>query len=271
VFCLSVAVWATACGGPEATAPDVVARLGETDITYADFEEYLRVNSLDGEVGLASAVLSGLFDQFLLEELLLAMARDEGVAGTDRRHIVTELIERRAAAGLGDAAIEAYFVNHSADFDLPERVSFRQILVADRATAESALVRLRGGEPFEKVARSVQEGDEPGGWVQNDLSRDTVPPAFADTIFSLEEGEVSEIVAADYGFFLFEVTERKPREQLSFEEAAPGIRRELERAGADRALGELVSDARQRYNVAVFEQNLPFEYQGNYRRKPSSQ
>ena len=147
-------------------------------------------------------------------------------------------------------------------------MSLRQLLVDDRVTAEEALARLRGGEPFEAVARSVQPGDGPAGWVQTDLDRGAVPPVFADTIFALDEGEVSEIVEADYGFFIFELTSRKPGEKLSFEEAAPGIRRELERRAADRALADLVSDATRRYNVVVFEQNLPFDYQGNYRRKP---
>ena len=258
------------CGGGAVTAPDVVSRLGERDITYADFEEYLRVNSLDGEVGLASAVLSGLFDQFLFEELLLAAASDEGLTGDDRRHIVDQLVARHVAAAVGRPEIQAYFDANPQEFDLPERVSLRQILVDDRAKAEGALTRLRAGEPFETVADSLRVGDEPSQWVQTDLTRETVPPLFADTIFSLAEGQVSEIVEADYGFFIFEVTSRKPSQRLAFEEAAGTIRDKLEREAADKALAELVSDATQRYNVAVFEQNLPFDYRGDYRREPAT-
>jgi len=260
--------WALGCGDRTATAPDVVARLGESDISYADFEDYLRVNSLDSEVGLASAVLSGLFDQFLFEELLLAAAREEGLTGPDRRRIVDQLVDRRVAATVGQAEVAAYYAEHPEEFNLPERVSLRQLLVDDRATAEAAFSRLRNGEAFEAVARSVRPDDGPAGWVQTGLSRDSVPPLFAETIFSLAEGEVSEIVQADYGFFIFEVTARESSEQLSFEDAAVEIRRKLEREAADQALSALVSDASQRYNVAVFEQNLPFDYRGNYRRKP---
>lgn len=265
--CIVTACWTAGCGDGAVTAPDVVARLGERDISYTDFEEYLRVNSLDGEVGLASAVLSGLFDQFLFEELLLTAAREEGLEGPDRRRIVDQLVDHHVAAAVGEPEIAAYFAEHPEEFNLPERVSLRQLLVEDRATAEAALARLRVGEAFETVARSVQPDDGPAGWVQTDLSRDTVPPLFADTIFTLADGEVSEIVAADYGFFIFEVTSRKASQQLSLEEAAARIRPKLEREAADAALAELVSDATQRYNVAVFEQNLPFDYRGNYRRE----
>ena len=267
LVCLVTVCAALGCGGRAATGPDVVVRLGERDISYADFEEYLRVNSLDGEVGLASPVLSGLFDQFLFEELLLEAARDQGVTGADRRRIVDKLVDTRAAAAVGETEVEAYFAEHPEEFDLPERVSLRQILVDDRATAQAALARLRGGEAFEAVARSVQAGDGPAGWVQTDLSRDAVPPLFADTIFALEENEVSEIVEADYGFFIFEVTSHKPSAQLTLDGAAASIRRKLKREAADQALVDLVSDASQRYNIAVFEQNLPFDYRGNYRRK----
>ena len=252
------------CGGPTATASDMVARLGEHEVTYADFEKYLRINSLAGEVGLTSAVLSGLFDQFLLEELLLEVARRDGLDVGDRRRVVELMIDRRVAAAVPDASVEAYFREHPDEFSLPERVSIRQILVADREQASEALSRIRAGAPFEEVARDVQQGEALGGWEQADLTRASVPPAFAEAIFSLSEGEVSEIVEADYGFLLFEVTRHQPQEQLALERAAPRIRRKLEREAADRALSELVADASQRYNVAVFEQNLPFGYQGNY-------
>ena len=101
--------------------------------------------------------------------------------------------------------------------------------------------------------------------MRSSSSRDGVPPAFAEALFALAPGEISEIVEADYGFFIFEVTGHQPAERLSQEQAAPRIRRKLELEAADEALAELVADAQQRYNVAVFEQNLPFDYQGNYR------
>lgn len=261
--CAAIAL--AACTQPQAPAPDVVANLGERELTYTDFESYLRMNSLEGEVGLASAVLSGLFDQFLLEELLLALAEEKGLAGRDRRLIIDELVTREAAATVGEESLHRYFDEHPGEFDLSERVSVRQILVTERAEAETARRRLLAGDPFEEVARSVQEGDDIGGWEQGGLTRQGVPDAFADAIFSLEVGEISEIVEAEYGFLIFEVTQHQPEERLDFDEAAPRIRRILEREAADAALANLADEALQRYNVAVFEQNLPFDYRGNYR------
>lgn len=261
---------AAGCGVPTATGPDVVARLGERDVTYADFEDYLRLNSLDGEIGLASSVLTGLFDQFLFEELLLLTADDEGITGSDRRRVVDRLISRHVAGSVSSESIAAYHERHPAEFNLSERVSLRQILVNDRRQAESALAKIRGGERFEAVARSLSDGQDVGGWEQADLGREDVPPAFADTIFALEEGEVSEIVEAEYGFLIFEVTRHQPAELLPLDSATPSIRAKLERDAADSALRELVAAATERYNVAVFEQNLPFDYQGNYRRNAAT-
>lgn len=255
-----------ACGGSTAIGPDVVARLGDREIGYSDFEEYLRLSSLDSEIGLASPVLSGLFDQFLLEELLLAVAREEGLEEGDRRRTVERLIEARAAGTIDDAVIESYYRAHQDEFQLAERVTLRQILVDERWQAASALERLQRGEPFEQVARSVQGDDSSGGWEQSELTRDSVPSGFGDVIFALAEGEVSEIVAADYGFFLFAVTRRQPAERLTLAQATPRIRRRLQREAADAALGQLVAEASQRYNVSVFAQNLPFDYQGHHRR-----
>ncbi len=256
-----------ACTRADTPASDTVARIGERELSYSDFESYLELNSLDGEVGLPSAVLTGLFDQFVLEELLLEVARAEGMGEGDRRRVVERLVARRVAQTVDESAVAAYYREHPKQFELPERIDLRQILVNDRATAEAALARLRAGESFAAVAADAEGEDSRGGWIQEGLTSDSLPPAFAETIFALESGEISEIVEADYGFFLFEVSERHAAQELSLVQATPRIRATLEREAADRALGDLVEEATGRYNVAVFEQNLPFDYLGTYRSK----
>ena len=95
-------------------------------------------------------------------------------------------------------------------------------------------------------------------------ARDDLPPSFADAIFALEPGQVSAPVATDYGFHLFQVLERLPAGALPMAAVAPEIRQTLRREAAERRLGELVTEARERYNVRVFGRNLPFNYQGLY-------
>ena len=75
---------------------------------------------------------------------------------------------------------------------------------------------------------------------------------------------MSEVVAADYGFHLFEVVERWPAENPALEEVTPEIRRRLREAAADDRLRGLFADAQSRYTVAVYDRNLPFNYRGSF-------
>jgi parvulin-like peptidyl-prolyl isomerase len=107
------------------------------------------------------------------------------------------------------------------------------------------------------------------GGVQGELSRADMPEEFAETIFGLEPGRPSDIVEADYGFHIFMVTERLPERIVPFEEASQRLRSRLWEERADARLSELVADARNRYTVRVYEQNLPFDYRGTYPTAPT--
>jgi len=272
LFALAVFVGAAGCQ-PRAEPPpsDQVAAVGGEAVTFSQFEAYLERQLGEPGRGLASDVLSRLFDQFVEERLLARLAVDRGVAaaGGGRRAAIDRLLADAAAAAGDDeptpAEIEVYYREHLAELERPERVRLRQILVDDRATAERALRELRAGADFAAVAARVSNNSgETFGGPGGELSRDELPPAFADTIFQLAPGAVSEIVEADYGFHLFQVVERLPAEVLPLAAARGEIRDHLRQERADRRLAALAEEARNRYDVEVYERNLPFNYQGIY-------
>ena len=251
---------------------DLVARIGSEEIRYGRFESYVKQTAGDGETVLAGDVLSQLFDQFLDEELLVRFSIDRGLArdatsAAARRRAVDALLAAELGKDAAPEEIAAYYQAHRSEFARPERVRLRQILTQDRATAERALRELAGGADFAQVARrlSGDAGAASGGF-QGELSRDDLPPAFAEVIFSLKPGEVSRLVPAEYGFHIFQVVSRSPAEIVPLEQARDEIVERLRQERADRALAKLVGDARRRYNVQIVERNLPFEYRGSYKR-----
>lgn len=252
--------------------PDLVARIGQDEIRYGRFEDYVERTAGDGETVLEGDVLSQLFDQFLDEELLARLAIDRGLArdatsAAARRRAIDALLAAELGKDPAPEEIAAYYQAHRDDFARPERVRLRQILTQDRATAERALRELSGGADFAQVARrlSGDSGAASGGF-QGELSRDDLPPAFAEVIFALEPGEVSRLVPAEYGFHIFQVVSRSPAEVIPLEQASGEIVERLRQERADQALAALVGEARRRYNVEVVGRNLPFEYRGSYKR-----
>src|SRR5215218_2897995 len=67
---------ALACRRAEPLAPDVAAQIGDHEVRYSEFEEYLERMADDSDGVLGSDVLSQLFDQFLDEKVLVRMASD---------------------------------------------------------------------------------------------------------------------------------------------------------------------------------------------------
>jgi hypothetical protein len=260
---------------PPPPSPDVVAEIEGEPVRYEQFEAY--VERALGEPGgsLGSDVLSQLFDQFLEERLLARLAVERGLlpaAGAEgragRRRAVDLLLAAAEAADGGAAtspgALRAWYDAHRDRFRRPARVRLRQLLVEDRGRAEQALEEIRAGAPFAAVAARL--ADDPAvaatGGSLGELSRDDVPPAFAEVIFALAPGEVSPVVEADYGFHVFQVTETLPAEVLPFDAVRDEVEQSVRREAADRRLRELADEARRRYDVSVWDRNLPFNYRG---------
>lgn len=279
----------TACDHrPPPPSPEVVAEIDGQEVRYGEFEAYVESALGDAGDSLGSDVLSQLFDQFLEERLLARLAVDRGLLPEDaaagrnlRRRAVDRLLAdaelAEGGAVAGEAVVE-FYAAHPERFERPPRVRLRQILTEERQLAEDALAEIRAGADFGAVARRLAGeggtddaagGDTSGngfvGGSLGELSREDLPPAFAEVILELEPGEVSGVVEAEYGFHLFQVTEKLPAETVPLEVAWDEIERELLQRRADRLLTELAEEAHRRYDVSVWERNLPFNYRGIYR------
>lgn len=263
------------CGESLPSGPDVVARIGRQELHYARFEAYLDQAVGESDTVLANDALNGLFDQFLDEELLQRLARERKLvpAGSfsqaDRQptRAALEVLLRGAGQGEPDErAVAAYYAEHREEFRRPERIRLRQILVEDRKQAEQVLVRIRQGADFQEVAREMSRDPSAGlGGFQGEFSRRDLPRAFADPLFRLRDGEVSDVLQAEYGFHLFQVVRRYPAELAEPAEVREEILARLRQQATDRAMAALLAEARQRFPVRVFPHNFPFNYEGFYR------
>ena len=262
----AVATGLGACGGRE-PSPDAVAVLGDREILYADFAARVEQQTDSPAAALESPVLSRLLDQYLTELLVMRVAEDRGVArdGADPRDALSALLASAPVQLPTPAEEKARYQAEKDRFTLPERVRLRQILVESRKAADEAKAELARGEPFAEVARRhSQDPSAPYGGLQGELAHDDLPEEFADVIFSLKPGEVSDVVAAAYGFHIFQVTARLPGRVVPFSEAEPRLRREMRQQRARAWLDKLVEQAKSRYTVRVYERNLPFDYDGTY-------
>ncbi|MDE0884241.1 MAG: peptidylprolyl isomerase [Myxococcota bacterium] len=115
-----------------------------------------------------------------------------------------------------------------------------------RGKAETARQRILDGEDFAAVAADVS--DDPGSRDQGgDLgifARGMNVAEIDNAAFSLEAGEISEIVQSAFGFHIVQVSEKLPARVVPFEEVATEMARSdaTRRAASDRAdrLGDAI-------------------------------
>ncbi len=191
--------------------------------------------------------------------------RPPGVGGVDERRAIAFLLRSGLEKTWTEEGVAAYYRTHQDAFRRPEEVSLRQILTHDRPRAEAAKQALDRGEDFVAVAARFSQGPKAHlGGDQGRLAREDLPANFVDAIFALEPGEVTDVVAADYGFLIFQVVARYPAETADLEEVAEEIHQALWRRHVDELVAGFTAEARARYNVKVFPDNFPFEYRGAY-------
>jgi hypothetical protein len=246
--------------------PDVVAEIGAQQVHFSEFQGYLETNAGDPEGDLEDRVSSALFDGFMEECLISRWAVDEGLvpASAGRRAGVDAVTAALAAVEVSSRHVASYYEENRDHYHRPESVHLQQILLGDRVVAEEVRAEWDAGIPFEEIVILYSQEGLLLGADEGDLAREELPLIFADAIFDLQPGKVSEIFAADYGFHLFKVTDRLPPGVPALEEIQDTVWLDLQRREVAEGLHTLVERARRRYNVRVFERNLPFEYAGEY-------
>lgn len=174
-----------------------------------------------------------------------------------RRYLKQSVDEQLAATDWSAEARERYLATPE-DFQLPESVSVRTLLIRteDRSEAEAMEIAAdllrQAQEPdtdFTELVSDYTEDESAagnGGLMSNVVRGQTVPP-FEEAAFALRtSGEFSEPVVSQFGVHLIQLLEYTPAEQLSYEEAEQRIIKELKPIRAAQYREALQNEARER-------------------------
>jgi peptidyl-prolyl cis-trans isomerase C len=145
--------------------------------------------------------------------------------------------------------IRAYYESNLRVFRMPEQIRARHIFIridqeataAQRKKALRAITRaakrIQSAEPFDEVAKEVsQDRSASMGGDIGYVTRGQLPPQFEGVAFSLEAGQVSEVIETPLGYHLIKVDEKHPSRTLSLDEAEPRIRAYLRSKREEEAL-----------------------------------
>ena len=114
-----------------------------------------------------------------------------------------------------DSAVKDYYDQHLPQYQIPEKRRARHILFkataedsadvhdAKKLKAEEILKLAQAGDDFSTLAKEYSEGPSgPSGGDLGLFSRGQMIKPFEDAVFSLQPGEISDIVKTDFGYHI---------------------------------------------------------------------
>jgi peptidyl-prolyl cis-trans isomerase D len=173
--------------------------------------------------------------------------------GKKIRYLVVDRRSQEAKVQVTDEQVRAYYDTNKAEFNVPEQRRARHVLVrvgreagageveTARKKAQAILDRVRGGEDLGKIA-SASSDDEASRVNGGDLGwfgKGEMVPAFENTIWKTEPGQIGELTRSEFGWHVIQVTGKRDAGQRPLDEVRNDIRQSLTIRGAQqRVLGE---------------------------------
>jgi len=151
--------------------------------------------------------------------------------------------------------LRKYYEQNKDKYVRPEAVHVRHILVDSKEKADRVLLEILAKEKsFSDAAKEYSQDSGSAskggdlGWIQ----RGQTVKEFEDLIFSIKEKSFGGPVETQYGWHVVEVLEKSPSKQLTFEEALPKIREDIQQWYLDKEIEKLKG----RFEVSVDESKL---------------
>jgi peptidyl-prolyl cis-trans isomerase D len=133
--------------------------------------------------------------------------------------------------------VEQYYQGHQKDYQVPDEVKVRHILIkvpagADAKTdaaakqkAEDLLKQIKGGADFAALAKA--NSDDPGSKEQGGelgmIQRGVTVPAFEKAAFDLQPGKTSDVIKTQFGYHILQVEEKQTAHLKPLEEVKAQI------------------------------------------------
>uniref|UniRef100_B1XTI9 peptidylprolyl isomerase n=1 Tax=Polynucleobacter necessarius subsp. necessarius (strain STIR1) TaxID=452638 RepID=B1XTI9_POLNS len=199
-------------------------------------------------------------EKFIKVLLLSQQAEKDGLANSERANTQLAMIRQNYLADLEmstymsknpitDADVQAEYNKEIASLSPQGMIveyKVSDIAVATEADAQAALARIKKGEAFDKVAKSVSLAPNKVqggavGWIQPGQ----VAPQLASTLTTLSKGQVSPApIQMQQGWYLIKLEDKKSSKLPSFEQAKQAIRTGLTQRKQFEFLGQIAKDAK---------------------------
>ncbi len=170
---------------------------------------------------------------------------------------IRNLLPQVTTSTVSEAEVDAYFRDHRKEFDHPEQVHARHILLESEVEAKFVLARLQRGEQFDALARqySKDPGSKDQGGDLGFVNRGATVPEFDQAAFSLQPAQTSGIVKSQFGYHIIQVLAHKPAQPAQLDDdARKRIREQLLSKKQEAAFQEWLKQTKAQAKIKRFDQ-----------------
>jgi peptidyl-prolyl cis-trans isomerase D len=165
-----------------------------------------------------------------------------------------------AALTVTPEALHAYYDKNQARYGEVEKRHAHHILIAlpagadakadaaALAKAQDIVAQLKAGKDFAELSKkySADPGSATRGGDLGWADKSTYVPAFADALFAMQPGQISDPVKTQYGYHVIRLDEIRPAHVRSFEDARAQLESEYRRDQAGEIFGDRQEQLQQR-------------------------
>lgn len=257
----ALAVLLTGCPGePEG---DIIAKVNDDYLTKQELEALVPEGySVDREN------LPKILDKWVSNALMYQEAVKRGLLEDEetqlylkrleRDYLVNELLDKiTSSASVTQSDMLAYYEEHKDEFSY--EVKIVRIVLQDSVLAERTLEEIRGGADFKKLAKErsqdmLLEGGQESRYFARGVGDPRMggDPQVEETIFALDEGEVSDVLSTQEGYQILKVVDRKKvKAEVSFAEVKEYIEVLLSYRRSQDMVDELLTSLRAEATVEL--------------------
>jgi peptidyl-prolyl cis-trans isomerase C len=253
------------------TPPDMgeaLAMVNGLPITQEEFLIYIEPypNRMKENLQGREYVLNALTDQILLEGEAKRMGLDRDAdyvrkVDSYRRNLLNNMLFEAMNQGefqVTPQEAQEYFQSHPEEFDRPERVHIRHILLASEAEAKQVLKKIKKGGSFEQLARelSIDASTRNRGGDLGPFSREQ-RPELATAAFSIAKTSgIAGPVKTGRGYHLLQLVRRIPAKKESYEQIRDSLMSRLRARKRQDVKKQLLEKLRESAQIQVEKQAL---------------
>jgi peptidyl-prolyl cis-trans isomerase D len=162
------------------------------------------------------------------------------------KYILLDREQARLKVSVPPSDIQRYYNDNIQQYQTPEQVKASHILLktegkdeaAVRQKAEEVLKEVKSGGDFAALARKYSEddGSKANGGDLDYFTRGRMVPEFEKVAFTLEPGQVSDLVKSQFGFHIIKVIDKRPGATKPLDEVRSQIQDQLALQLADQKI-----------------------------------